>query len=222
MFKLVIFDYDGLIVNSEQVIFEAIKELFKKYKKSLTWEYYLKHIGTPKLIALRHFHADYSLKISFKKFVKERDEIVKKYINDKIKLMPGLLTLLNYLHSKKIAMAIATSGNKNYVSEGLKKFKIKKYFRTVVYVEDVERGKPYPDLIFEVLKRTNYKPSEAIILEDSPSGIEAAFRAKVFSVAIPTRGVDYKKFSKVSVVCNNLNQVKKMIQNQKLPFAKKI
>lgn len=211
MFKLIIFDYDGLIVNSEQVTYGALKTLLRRYNHTLAWEYYVRHIGTPVRDALQNFYRDYPMNVSFEEFVKERNRIVSEYVTNKLRPMPGLISLLNYLKKNNASLVIATSGKRTYVEAGLHKFNIAHYFQTVVCIEDVKRGKPHPDLLMEVLKRTGFKNSEAVILEDSPHGIEAASRAGIFSIAIPIKRVDYNKFIKADIIVDSLRNVKKLL-----------
>lgn len=207
MLKLILFDYDGLMVNSEQVVYKALKDLFGKYHHDLTWEYYTRHIGTPVQDALTHFFADYPLPISYDEFFALRNTMVAEYLATELHLMPGLLSLLEFLSSQAIPLAITTSGKRDYIQKGLERFRIGQYFQTIVCIDDVKRGKPYPDLILETLHRASCKASDAILLEDSPSGIEAAQRAQIASIAIPTTGVDYNKFMDASAICKNLSEV---------------
>ncbi len=72
MLKLVIFDFDGLMVNSEEVTFHALRQLFSEYKHTITWEYYCTHIGIPEQNALKHFYSDYPIPITFNEFVEKK------------------------------------------------------------------------------------------------------------------------------------------------------
>lgn len=208
MLKLVIFDFDGLMVNSEKVTFNALNKLFEEYNYHITWEYHCTQIGIPVKTALQKYYTDYLLSISFEKFLEKRNEIVSNFMEKNLQLMPGLTSLLNFLKKKNIIMAIATSGRKNYVENYLNKFNILSFFKTIVTIDDVKQGKPSPDLIHEVLKRTDIKSSEAIILEDSPIGIDAANKAHVLAIAVPSIGVDHKKFINAAKIFKNLDEVK--------------
>lgn len=211
MIKHFIFDYDGLMVNSEQVVFEALESLFKKYGKKLTWEYYCRHIGRSIKDSMKSFHKDHALKLDLEAFTRARNRIVKEYIDKKIRLMPGLLSLLLLLKKRSIAMSIATSGRRNYIANGLNKFEIGSYFTLVTCIDDVQRGKPHPDLIERTLELSGYTPKETLILEDSPYGIEAAHRAGVYSIAIPTQGVPYEQFQKASMIVSDLHFLHKVL-----------
>ncbi len=220
MLKLIIFDFDGLLVNSEYVIFDALKELFKRYKKNLSWDYFKLYIGIPVADALKNYHKDFMLSISYRQFVKERNSIVQQYFRTKLRLMPGVKKLLNMLAKQPVSLAIATSGKRVYISDSLKKFKIERFFKTVVCVEDVKRGKPNPDLIIETLRKTRVSPEESIIIEDSLKGIEAAQRAKIRSIAVPTRDVSKIGFRKATFIRNSIQNLypllKRLMSNSRI------
>jgi|SRR3989344_5500422 len=210
MLKLVIFDHDGLMVNSENVVFAAIEKIYKNYNKVFTWEYYCKYIGTPVIPALENYYKDIPLPISFKEFVEERNRLVNASLLVNLKLMPGLKDLITYLKQNKIILAISTSGKRDYIDSNLNKFKIKKYFKTITCVNDVKRGKPYPDLIEKTLEVTGITKEEAVLLEDSPNGIKAGIGAGVFTIAIPTKGVNLNLFSQANIITRNLLTTKKI------------
>lgn len=205
--KLVIFDHDGLMVNSEEVVFTAIRDIFKEYNQNYTWEYFSQHIGMSVVESLQIFYKDFPIPITFEDFYALRNERVTKYIEKHLQIMDGLIPLLNYIDKLRIPMAIATSGKKDYITKNLDKFGITKYFSTIVTIDEVKRGKPHPDLILKALEKAKVKAEDAIMLEDAPHGIEASYNAKVFSIAIPTKGMDYNRFIKANIIVNDLYQV---------------
>lgn len=202
--KLAIFDFDGLMVNSEQVIYLALKKLFNKYDKILTWDYFARHIGTPVSIALPQFYKDHSLPLSYEDFLLERNNAVKVAIGRDLKLIPGLIPFLNLLKDRQFTLSIATSAKRKYLETILTKYNIQHYFDYIVTVDDVKRGKPYPDLFIAVLQKACLKPNDAFILEDSPSGIQAAKAAQVMSIAIPAPKVDLLLFSDAIFIVDSI------------------
>ncbi len=207
MLKLIIFDFDGLMVNSEHVVFDALKILFKRYVKVLTWTYFCKHIGVPVADSLREFHRDFELPIPFSQFLEERNLIVHQYLSKKLQLIPGIKKIILMLSKKPVTLAIATSGKRTYIEYWLKKFGIEKYFSTIVCIDDVEKGKPHPDLILKTLRVSGFSTDESIIIEDAPSGIEAATKAQIKSIAIPTNGVPLQKFKKATYILDSVADI---------------
>ncbi|MBI5122563.1 HAD family phosphatase [Candidatus Roizmanbacteria bacterium] len=202
--KLAIFDFDGLMVNSEQVVYLSLKKLFNKYGQILTWDYFARHIGTPVSVSIPQFYKDYPLPLSYDDFLLERNSVIKEAMNTSLKLMPGLIQFLNILKEKQLILSIGTSAKRRYLKTILMKYNIQHYFKYIVTADDVKRGKPYPDIFVEILKKANFKSNEAFILEDSPSGIQAAKAIQIMCVAIPAPKVNIASFSGASFIVDSL------------------
>lgn len=205
--KAVLFDFDGLMVNSEEVIYLALKELFHNYRRNLSWEYYVTHIGKPTNVSLPAFYRDISIPITFDEFIKERERIVANYLSTHLRPMPGLIDLLTLINNQNKILAISTSAHRAYVESVLYKFNLSNFFSHITSIEDVTKGKPDPDIFIHTLAMLNIKENQAVVLEDSPSGIEASSRAKIESIAIPTKGVNKNLFYKATCVVNSLYEV---------------
>jgi HAD superfamily hydrolase (TIGR01509 family) len=208
--KLVIFDHDGLMVNSEDVVFAAMQQLFGRYGHPFSWEYYCTTIGLPVSESIAIYLRDLAVPLDYDNFLAERNRLVGELLETQLQLMPGLLPLLEFLRERGIAMAVATSGTREYITRNLERFGIAHYFRAVVCIDDVRRGKPHPDLVLKALERTSTGPADALMLEDAPHGVEAAHQAGVFCVAVPTRGLDLNLFRKADVVARDLDAVRQM------------
>lgn len=209
--KLAIFDFDGLMVNSERVIFSALQKLFAKYNVNLTWIYFAGHIGTPVDIALPQFFKDHPIPLSYKDFLSKRNLAIKKEMDNSLRLMPGLTSLIALLIKNDFILAIGTSAKKNYLDKILEKYQIAHFFKYIVTIDDVKHGKPYPDLFLEVLRRANTTPKDALVLEDSPSGIQAAKVAHVMSIAIPAPGANLSFFSEATFIVDSLESLAKSL-----------
>jgi HAD superfamily hydrolase (TIGR01509 family) len=209
--KMVIFDFDGLMVNSEQVIFTALRKLFTRYEVDLTWSYFAQHIGTPVHISLPQFFNDHPIPLSYDDFLIQRNMVIKKEMESSLRLMPGLTSLITLLNKKKYILSIGTSAKKIYLENILHKYHIHNFFKYVVTIDDVKRGKPDPDLFLEVLKQANVSSKDAFILEDSPSGIQAAKAAKIMSIAIPAPEVNLALFSDSTFIIDSLESLAKSL-----------
>jgi HAD superfamily hydrolase (TIGR01509 family) len=209
--SLVIFDHDGLMVNTEDVVFAALQEIFRRYGHDFTWDYYCTSIGLPISDSVRMYLRDIPLSVSYDDFLAERNALVGAYLNERLAPMPGLVELLDELERRGAPMAVATSGMRATITRALERFGLARYFAAVVCIEDVARGKPHPDLILRALGVTGTRPDCAIMLEDSPHGVEAAHRAGVYTIAVPTRGIDPQLFAKADVVVKDLVEARDVV-----------
>lgn len=204
MGKTAIFDFDGLMVNSEEVVFEALRQMFRERDAEFAWEYYCHSLGLPVADSIAMYLRDIPIGVTVEAFTEERNELVAAYMETRLRLMPGLVPLLEALTGEGITLAVATSGKRAYVTRQLERFGIAHYFATLVCVEDVERGKPHPDLVLKALAVTRTRSEDAAMLEDSPNGAEAAHRAGVRCIAVPTRGLDHRRFATAEVIVDDL------------------
>jgi HAD superfamily hydrolase (TIGR01509 family) len=211
MLKLVIFDFDGLMVNSEHVVFAALQALFHRHGRDFAWDYYCTTLGLPVADSLAMYLRDIPIGLTGAELRAERDALVAQYMETHLELMFGLPPLLDDLRERGVALAVATSGMRDYVTHQLERFGLTAYFAAVVCVEDVARGKPHPDLVLKTLEVTGTRADKAIMLEDAPHGVAAAHAAGVFCVAVPTQGLDWRLFDKADVLARDLWAVRRIM-----------
>ena len=209
--RLVIFDHDGLMVNTEDVVYAALVQLFGEYGCAFPWDYYATSLGMPVAEALAMYLRDLPLPLTMEELAAVRNERVRALTETDLRPMPGLLPLLEALRARGDLLAVATSGTRSHISASLARFSLTDYFDAVVCVDDVARGKPHPDLILEVLRRTGVAPHDAIMLEDAPRGVEAAQRADVFCIAVPTHGLPLDDFALAPALARDLFAVQRLL-----------
>jgi HAD superfamily hydrolase (TIGR01509 family) len=149
--------------------------------------------------------------VPFDAFMVRRNALVRAYLAARVELMPGLMPLLDALRARGVRMAIATSATRQHIAFTLDRFALWGDFEAVVCIDDVRRGKPHPDLILKVLERTACAADEAVMLEDAPLGVEAAHRAGVYCIAVPTRGLAASRFPTAGAIVPDLHAVRDML-----------
>ena len=209
--RLVIFDHDGLMVNTEDVVYAALVQLFGEYGCAFPWEYYVTSLGMPVAEALAMYLRDLPLSMTLEELAVVRGERVGALIETDLRPMPGLVPLLAALRARGDLLAVATSGVRAHISASLERFGLTDFFDAVVCIDDVARGKPHPDLILEVLRRTDTAARHAIMLEDAPRGVEAAHNADVFCIAVPTHGVPLDEFALAPAIVRDLPAVQRLL-----------
>jgi len=182
----VIFDMDGLMFDTEKLAYEGWKETGKSAGFDITDEIILTSIGRTKedteIIMKRHFGEDFP----YTELRKQKILYSQNYIKTNgmpIKL--GLLKLLDFLNGKGIKTAVATSSDRIRTEENLNCCNILDKFDNIVCGDEVERGKPEPDIFLLAAKKLGCRPAECIVLEDSENGIKAAYKAGMMSIMIP-------------------------------------
>ncbi|GIW22380.1 MAG: phosphatase [Candidatus Sericytochromatia bacterium] len=193
MIELVIFDFDGLLVDSEPIYVNSNKRFLKERGIN---DFSIIN----KLFGLRAEEAFLLIKetFSFKESIEELMSIRNKYIledfeNGKLKLMPYVKEVLNKLR-KYFKLAIGSSSKKYLLEKGLEIHNLSNYFDVIVTGDDVTKGKPEPDIYLKVAYLMNIQTQKSIVIEDAPNGIIAGKRAGMKTVAIPneqTKNLDF-------------------------------
>lgn len=187
MLKAVIFDMDGLLIDSEVISYKCYKKLIESYGYSFTMDDYVKdYPGKQLKVSLQfikeHYHLDYDIEEKFQLFHRLETQFMQE---DGVALKKGAKELLQYLKDHHYQIALATSSLPSRACHILDMHHILSYFDEIICASDVQRGKPYPDIFLKACERLNVLPSEAIVLEDSEAGIQAAYDAKVPVYCIP-------------------------------------
>ena len=209
--RLVIFDHDGLMVNTEDVVYTAYSRIFGPRGIAFPWDYYVTSLGMPVAESLAMYLRDLGDPMTMDELAQARAEQMRTLSETDLRPMPGLTPLLDALRARGDLLAVATSGTRPHIEKSLSRFGLTGYFDAVVCIDDVARGKPHPDLILEVLRRTGAAASDAIMLEDAPRGVEAAHRAAVFCIAVPTHGVPLEAFALAPAIARDLHAVQQLL-----------
>ena len=209
--RLVIFDHDGLMVNTEDVVYTAYSRIFGPRGIAFPWDYYVTSLGMPVAESLAMYLRDLGDPMTMDELAQARAEQMRTLTETDLRPMPGLVPLLDALQARGDLLAVATSGTRPHIEKSLSRFGLTGYFDAVVCIDDVARGKPHPDLILEVLRRTGAAASDAIMLEDAPRGVEAAHRAGVFCIAVPTHGVPLEAFALAPAIARDLHAVQQLL-----------
>lgn len=183
MIQAVIFDFDGVIVDTETRKFLDLQKLLKKYGRVLNKRDKKSMIGKKTAFFLKERYPQLNSK-EIRQINNTRKRLQYRAI-EKYRLIPGLQRVMKFLRSKKITLVIATGSEKNFVEKILKKHHLRDFFNVVVTEEDCKASKPKPDIFLLTLKKLGLPANKVVIIEDAPAGIEAAKKAqcKVFGLA---------------------------------------
>jgi pseudouridine 5'-phosphatase len=200
----VVFDLDGLIVNSEDVYEQADVEVLRRRGKVYDGELRAKMMGRPTAESLRAMIEWHALEDTVELLEAERSLLRDKLLKISLDAMPGLHGLLHFLEAAGVPKAIATSGHRSYAADVLGRLDLHTRFEFVLTSEDVTHGKPAPDVYQLAAARLGLRPSETMVLEDSVNGCLAGVSAGAFTVAVPNRHTRDYEFAGVEFVAETL------------------
>lgn len=192
MIKYIIFDMDGVLINSEPLHYKIWKQIFAERGLEIDFEYYKGCIGSTlktlcDLIEEGYgvdFHGDMTLPARFK-------EVKNEYIDTYgVPQIEGIPQVIGKLKEMGYHLAVASSSPQEYIELCTKKIGIAQYFDILYSAERVARPKPFPDVFLTVAEKMQAKPEECLVIEDSYNGSRAAKAAgmKCFGFANPDSG----------------------------------
>ena len=205
----IIYDNDGLLLDTEPFYTKAHEILAARYGKVFDWTVKSKMIGLRAEDSANVIINSLQLPFSVAEYLEERKHLLEAMF-PQAEPMPGAMRLTLHLHKIGIPQAVATSSDRYYfdlkITHHQEWYKI---FQCVVLGDDpeIQRGKPAPDIFLLAAKRLNADPSHCLVVEDSPAGIEAARAAGMFCVAVPDPNMDDRAYSAAHQIIRNLNEL---------------
>jgi mannitol-1-/sugar-/sorbitol-6-/2-deoxyglucose-6-phosphatase len=186
MIKAVIFDFDGIIIDSEPLWVQAEMDVFGAVGVKLTPEMCRKTtgLGTQDTIKYWYTACPWTGKSAFQVY-KEIMETMQMLIFEKADLKEGYLDVLQLFVDKKIPVAVASSSPLKLITTALKKFHLFDFFKIISSAENEEFGKPHPALYLGAAKKMGIEPVNCLAFEDSFNGAIAAKAARMKLVTVP-------------------------------------
>lgn len=206
--KAVLFDMDGLMIDSEPLHLQAFNSVLEKYGKHLTEEENTKrYIGTPDVDGARDMVIRFNLPISAEELVLAKREKTKQLLRNNIVAQLGLMELLTELKKGGYKIAIASSSQLETIEIIVDELKVTSLIDASSSTGEVKRGKPAPDVYLLAAKKLGVEPLECLVLEDAPKGVQAGKAAGMKVFAIPSEYTKGEDFSLADKVLNSLDEV---------------
>ena len=184
--QAVIFDMDGVLVNSEPVYMAIERELFASVGAVVTEEEHHRFVGAP-AAALWQFAAQRATQpCTVDALERQSRQRINRWLADSAPLepMPGVVALLERLSAADVPCAVASSSALSTIEAMLRRLGVRHRFDVVVSGEEVTHGKPAPDIFLETARRLGVAPQECVVLEDARNGVLAANAAGMYCCAI--------------------------------------
>jgi HAD superfamily hydrolase (TIGR01509 family) len=200
----VAFDLDGLMFNTEELYQQVGGEMLRRRGREFTVDLLDAMMGRPASVALQLMIDAHQLDSSVEQLAAETDEIFATLLDEQLDVMPGLLPLLAELERAGVPKAIATSSGPDFVREVLSRFDLAPRFQFILTCDDIEHGKPHPEIYRLAARRFGLEPARLLVLEDSANGCRAAVAARTIAVAVPSGTSRRHDFSGAALVADSL------------------
>lgn len=194
MFRAVIFDFDGVITDSEILHFRSFNQVLAPYNIKVTQkEYYTRFLGLSDMEVFTMYVEQGLIDLQggqIQDIVNNKNRVFTELIKIEGRIIEGVRGILNMLRDNNILIAIYSGSLLSEIELILADARLRDFFMTIVSAEQVEKGKPHPDGFLLALKRLNkltsrpILPGECIVIEDSVWGLKSAIAADMHTIAI--------------------------------------
>lgn len=183
--RAVAFDMDGLMVNTEDLYTIVGETILARRGRKFTRELKNCMMGLPGAKAWQLMIDHEQLTDSTLALAEESDEVFSSLLTSQLQTLPGLIELLDHLDAQGTRRCVATSSSRKLADQVLRIADVLQRVEFVVTAEDVEHGKPAPDIYREAARRMGVEPHEMMVLEDSHHGSRAGIAAGACTIAVP-------------------------------------
>lgn len=217
MVKAVIFDLDGLLVDTEIISYRILEEILAGFGYRFTLEEYTRGFsGKPETANSAHLVEAYRLpwtpEEALERILRREEELH----TQGVELKPGAKELLAYLQETGRGIAMASSSTRDRALNLLDQHGVTGYFQRFVFAGEVERGKPAPDVFLKACEKLGEAPEDCLVLEDSEAGIQAAHAARIPVICVPDLKTPERRFLDLTAaVCPSLDQVIPYLSDKK-------
>jgi HAD superfamily hydrolase (TIGR01509 family) len=214
-FCAVIFDLDGVLADSEPWWNEIDAKLLAEHGVIYRGEHHQNVLGVSYPLAVEFYKKTFGLSVPADEMMRRRGEIATEFFANRIDLFPSVNPTLKELRQMNLHLAVATSSVSASARPFLDRHILTQFFEVIVTGEEVDRGKPHPDIYLRAAEKLNVAADACLVIEDSLSGVAAAKAANMRVAAIPdTRFVDPRQYEKTAdYLLKDLQKVPALIRN---------
>jgi HAD superfamily hydrolase (TIGR01509 family) len=215
IFRAVIFDLDGLLADSEPWWNQIDAKLLAEYGVIYRGEYHQNVLGVSYRLATEFYKNAFHIPAPVEELMCRRGEIATEFFADRVGLFPSAKATLEQLREMKLKLAVATSSVSASACPFLERTGIRSLFDVIVTGDEIQRGKPHPDIYLSTSEKLQVVNESCLVVEDALAGIAAAKAANMRVAAIPDiRFVDPREYAKeADYVLRDLSEIPALIRS---------
>lgn len=208
--KAVLFDMDGVIVDTEPLHRKAYFKTFKDLNISVSEEFYTSLTGTSTKKATTMIKEEFNLEVSPEEIAASKRKYFKHYFDTDpdFDLLPGVRELILHYYENEIKLVLASSASMNTINWVFDKFDIGKYFMGKISGADLEESKPHPEIFIKASEIAGEPKENCMVIEDSTNGIVAAHRAGIFCAAYRSEHSKMQKYDLAKIVVTDFSELR--------------
>lgn len=209
MLKAVIFDMDGVIVDSEPIHYKAYQKMFSDFKLEVSDSLYESFTGQATLTICKRLCGEFSLNIEAEMLVeRKRNHFNLLFEEDKkFQLIEGVFDLIKEYHRAGLTLVLASSASMQNINRIFKRFDLDPYFKAKLSGADLKASKPHPEIFIKATKATAFEKENCFVIEDSTNGIRAAKSAGLFCVGFDSPHSKNQDYTQANLTVNSFKEI---------------
>ena len=209
MLKAIIFDMDGVLVNSEPLHRKAYFDMFEEFNLNVSNRLYESFTGKSTSAICKELCEIFDLSISHEKLMLSKRKHFKTiFDNDpEFQMIDGALSLIKDYFYNNLTLILASSASMTNINRIFKKFDLDKFFKAKISGADLKESKPNPEIFIKAAKLSGFNKSECVVIEDSTNGITASKSAGIYCTGFNSPNSKNQNYDKADLVVSNFNEI---------------
>jgi len=210
MLKAIIFDMDGVLVNSEPLHRKAYFNMFEEFNLNVSNRLYESFTRKSTSAICKELCEIFDLSISHEKLMfSKRKHFKTIFDNDpEFQMIDGALSLIKNYFYNNLTLILASSASMTNINRIFKKFDLDKFFKAKISGADLKESKPNPEIFIKAAKLSGFNKSECIVIEDSTNGIIASKSAGIYCIGYNSPNSKNQNYDKADLVISNFNNIR--------------
>ena len=210
MLKAIIFDMDGVLVNSEPLHRKAYFDMFEEFNLNVSNRLYESFTGKSTSAICKELCEIFDLSISHEKLMfSKRKHFKTIFDNDpEFQMIDGALSLIKNYFYNNLTLILASSASMTNINRIFKKFDLDKFFKAKISGADLKESKPNPEIFIKAAKLSGFNKSECIVIEDSTNGVIASKSAGIYCIGFNSPNSKNQNYDKADLVVSNFNEIR--------------
>lgn len=204
--KAIIFDMDGVIIDSEPLHTKLELELLEEFGGKISKKEHDDFTGTTDYYMWSTFKDRFNLEPSVEELIEIKKDRFIQNIHE-VKLVDNFYEFMLKLYNEKYLLALASSNNRKSINLVMDKFNLKKYIEYSISGEEVVKGKPNPEIFLKAAEKLDVKPQECLVVEDSSAGVIAAKSAGMKCIGFKNPNSGNQDLSKADIIIEDFNEL---------------
>ncbi len=209
MLKAIIFDMDGVIVDTEPLHYKAYHQMFNDVNIEVSESLYESFTGQSTFSICKQLVSLYNLPLGPQTLVDiKRDHFNLLFKTDSsLDLLDGVLELIKDYHAHGLTLVLASSASMQNINNVFKRFDLDQFFKAKLSGADLKASKPHPEIFINAVKATGFNNDECIVIEDSTNGFKAAKAAKIFCVGYKSPHSKNQDYNIADLIIDNFKEI---------------